>query len=173
MVPWEVVGDQIVTRYTVMDLGAGHSRVVCTATNPSAQDPFASLRRPETLLVSSHSDPTVNAVLRSSGTLASLAKQSNKLLQTVIVLLLPFFRWHFSSEHDLAPNCSRVFGKVKSISTCARFGSRHRPDGFLQIAMSHHTHQRIMLRTDTDTLLSAFANHSSSDPSSSGSASAL
>ena len=59
----------------------------------------------------------------------------------------------------------------KSTSTCARFGSRRRTDGFFQclalhgyqrnwngfgflkIVLCHHTYQRTMLRTDTDTLL--------------------
>ena len=94
----EVVGDQVVKRYSVMDLGQGSPCCVFTATNLSAPDPFASLRRPERFWSLptptehfSRRDPTVNPVLRYSGTLASLAKQSNKLSHSIIVLL-PFVR---------------------------------------------------------------------------------
>ena len=69
------------------------------------------------------------------------------------MLLLPFVRKLFCSDRDLAPNCSRVFCQVKSISTCTRCGSRRRPLDFLQKVLSNPAYQRILLRTDTDTLL--------------------
>ena len=147
MVSWEVVRHQDVKWYSVMGLGQD-SLVLCLH-NLCAQDPFASRRRPEHFWSLptptehlSRRDPTVHAIRRSSSTLASLAKQFNKLLQSVIVLL-PFVREHFSSDHDLALNCSRVFCRVKSIPTCTRF----------QILLSHHTNQRIMPGTDTNTPL--------------------
>ena len=117
MVPREAVGDLVVRKYFSDGSWAGLSRCcVFTATHLSAQDPFASLRRPERFWSLptptehiSRRDPTVNAVLRSPSTLAPLARQSNKLLQSVTALLIPYVRYHFSSDHDLVPNCSRVF----------------------------------------------------------------
>ena len=145
MLPWKVVCNQAVNTYSVRILGSTPMGCVLTATNFSAQNRQAQLRRLElfrpcrgvvlssrsccsprvteryqrsqrvsrlqqmissvrlpTALVSaprfspdrcvvsspllpklSRRDATVNAVPRSSGTLASLAKQSNKLLQPV------------------------------------------------------------------------------------------
>ena len=129
--------------------------------NLSPQAPFASLRRPERFWSLptptdhlSRRDPTVNAVLRFSGALAPSLDQSNKLSPSVIVLLLLFVKQHFSSDHNLARNCSLVFCKVKSILTCTRFGSRRGPRGFLQNILSNPAYQRILLRTDTDTFCS-------------------
>ena len=107
------------------------------------------------------------------------------------VLLSPFAIENFSPDQYLTQYCSRVFCQVKSVTTCTDFGPQSRQNGsfrsfalpgherdwngfsFLQIVLSHHTHQCTMLRTDTDTICFALANDSSSDPSSSGSASAL
>ena len=87
------------------------------------------------------------------------------------VLLSPFVRQNSSPNHYLTQHCWRVFGQVKSISTCTGFGPKSRQDGsfgsfalpgherywngfsFLQIILNHHTYQRAVLRTDTDTLL--------------------
>ena len=92
-VPWRVEGSQAVKRSSVMDLGVGlvcvmSSIIIIMITTKFAAsvDPFASLRRPDRFWSlptptkhTSRRDPTVNAVLQSSGTLAPLVEQSNKL----------------------------------------------------------------------------------------------
>ena len=134
VVPWEVAGEQAVKRYSVMDLGQDSlvlclhchqsfcSRSICTTETSSICWPLS--------IPTEHfsrRDSTVPAILRPSGTLASLAKQMNELLQSAVVLPLPFVRKHLSSDHHAVPNSSRVFGQVKIISTCTRFGSCRGP----------------------------------------------
>ena len=100
---------------------AGFPRVVSTAPNLAAQDPFASPRRPQysglTPLqpnTSPRRDSTIHVILPPSGALASLARQSNRLLQSATVLTLSFVGQLFSSGHDLALNCLRIFCQVKT-----------------------------------------------------------
>ena len=111
-----------------------------------------------------------------SGTLASLARQSNKLLQSVTTRMgkcsLPIRpAKNSSSNQHLTQHCSRVFCHVQSISTRTGISPKSRQDGsfrrlalpgherywngfgFLEIVLIHHTDQGTMLRTNTDTLL--------------------
>ena len=110
VVPWEVVGSQAVKKVLSHGYWAGLPRVV------SPLRPIFLLKIQWhhwdvlNILASSHSDRTSfserlqcprhpSILLRSSRTLASLAKQWNQLLQSAIMLLLPFVRSH-SSDHD-------------------------------------------------------------------------
>ena len=97
------------------------------------------------------------------------------------VLLSPFARDPINTSHNIA----RVYyARSRASRHETDFGPQCRQDSsfrsfalpgherdwngfsFLQIVLSHHTHQCTMLRTDTDTICFALAHDSSSDPSS-------
>ena len=87
-------------------------------------DRFSSLPTPAEHL--SRRDATVNAVPRSSGTLASFGQTVEQALTVRDhsdgqVLLSPFVRQNSSPNHYLTQHCSRAFCQVQSISTCTGF----------------------------------------------------
>ena len=88
----------------------------------------------ETPLSTPSSDPQVRLHL--------LVEQSNKLLQSVIVLLLPFVREHFSTR--------TTWHQTARVYSARPRASRHAVTSPPDV---DHAYQRIMLRTDTDTLL--------------------
>ena len=108
-------------------------------------------------------DATVNAVPRSSGTFASLAKQSNKLLQCVITRMGECSSLHSSGKFVSPIGTTRNIARVYSASSRASrhalasvpkvdrmvrieaclFQTMKNWNGFyfLQIVLSHHTYQ--------------------------------
>ena len=81
---------------------------------------FSSLPTPAEHL--SHRDATVNAVFRSSGTLASLARQSSKLLQSVMTRIGKCSSFHSSGNTSLPIAASHNTAGVYSARSRA---SRH------------------------------------------------